>query len=106
MRKILVAIIAILVAFAVCLYMTDWGTSGSRPRLLATFVQEDAYEPLVDVDSAESSGVLSYIRHKMNDVLAMLYAALAIVATMWRLWSKEHEPLALLGAFCGARYLL
>lgn len=105
MRKILVVIIALLVAFAVCLYMTDWGTSGNRSRLLITFVQEDAYEPLVDADSA-ASDVLSYIGHKMNDVLAMLYAALAIVATMWRLWSKEHEPLALLGAFCGARYLL
>lgn len=100
MRKVLVVIIAILVAFAVCLYTTDWGASGSKSRLLITFVQEDEYEPLVDVDSAASSGgVLSYIRHKTNDVLAMLYAALAIVATMWRLWSKEHEPLALLGAF-------
>ncbi len=105
MRKVLVIIIALLVAFAVCLYMTDWGTSGSRSRLLITFVQEDAYEPLVDADSAVGD-VLSYIRHKMNDVLAILYAALAIVATMWRLWGKEQEPLALLGAFCGARYLL
>ena len=101
MRKILVVIIALRVAFAVCLYLTDWGTSGNTSRLLITFVQEDAYEPLVDADSA-ASDVLSYIGHKMNDVLAMLYAALAIVATMWRLWSKEHEPLALLGAFCRA----
>ncbi|MBR5419363.1 hypothetical protein IK110_03900 [Candidatus Saccharibacteria bacterium] len=90
MRKVLVIITATLVAFAVGFYMMDWGASSGKSRLLATFAQEEAYEPLVDANGATSKGAVMRSGYEKEDVLVMLYS-LAIVATMWRLWSKEQE---------------
>ena len=90
MKKVLVVIVAMLVVFAVVFYMTDWGTSNGKSRLLATFVQEEVYEPLVDADSATSKGAVLRNGYGKEDILAMMYS-LAIVAMMWRLWNKEQE---------------
>jgi len=90
MRKVLVIITAMLVAFAVCFYMIDWGASNGRSGLLVTFIQEEVYEPHVDANSAAGNGIALRNGYGKEDILVMLYS-LAVVATMWRLWSKEQE---------------